>query len=105
VFAIWSERRENAFAWSGYAAMNILNDTFIVKYDETLDSILIIHPDEESVPSPIVRIRAETLDSMDFLEASQFLGERLMLLLPQLRRRYAADLAKLANAKDAKLPK
>jgi hypothetical protein len=80
--------------------MNILNDTFVVKYDEALHSILIIHPDEKKVPGPVVRIREETLEKMSFLEASQFLGERLMLLIPQLRQRYAADLAKLAKAPD-----
>jgi hypothetical protein len=80
--------------------MKILNDTFIVKYDDSLQSILIIHPDETKVPGPIVRIRAETLAQMSFLEASRFLGERLMLLIPQLRERYADDLAKLASAEE-----
>ena len=75
--------------------MNILNDTFIVKYDDTLRSILIIHPNETEIPSPLVQIRDETLANMNFIEASQFLGERLMLLIPQLRERYAADLEKL----------
>lgn len=78
--------------------MNILNDTFIVKYDDALQSIVIIHPDGAKVPNPLVRIRAETLDRMSFLEASQFLGERLMLLIPQLRERYKGDLAKLADS-------
>ena len=82
--------------------MNILNDSFIVKYDEALQSILIVHPDETKVPSPVVQIRAETLAQMSFLEASQFLGERLMLLIPQLRERYAGDLADLAKSEDAK---
>jgi hypothetical protein len=75
--------------------MNILNDTFIVRYDETLQSILIVHPDEKVVPGAIVRIHGDTLDKMNFLEASQFLGERLLLLIPQMRERYAEDLAKL----------
>lgn len=77
--------------------INIFNDTFIVKYDEGLQSILIIHPDENVISRPIVQIRAETLATMNFLEASQFLGERLMILIPQLRDRYDADLAKLAK--------
>lgn len=77
--------------------MNILNDTFIVKYDDDLESILIIHPDEAVSSTPLVRIRADTLSQLDFLEASQFLGERLMLLIPQLRERYAADLKDLAS--------
>jgi hypothetical protein len=81
---------------------NILNDKFIVKYDEKLQSLLIIHPDEKKVSNPLVTIRAETLAKMSFLEASQFLGERLVLLIPQLRDRYKDDLAKLAKAEDAK---
>lgn len=77
--------------------MNILNDTFIVKYDDDLQSVLIIHPDEKKVPGAIVRIRAETLAKMSFQEASQFLGEKLMLLIPQLREQFADELANLAK--------
>lgn len=77
--------------------MNIFNDTFIVKYDEALDSLLIIHPDE-SMPSPLVQIRAEIFEEMNFLEASQFLGERLLILIPQLQARYSEDLAKLRES-------
>jgi hypothetical protein len=82
--------------------MKILNDKFIVKYDEGLQSLLIMHPDEKQVSNPLVTIRTETLSKMSFLEASQFLGERLMLLIPQLRERYKNDLAKLAKAEDDK---
>ncbi len=77
--------------------INIFNDTFIVKYDKDLQSILIIHPDEKVMSRPIVQIRSDTLDKMDFLQASQFLGERLMILIPQLRDRYSEDLVKLAQ--------
>lgn len=76
---------------------NIFNDTFIVKYDDTLQSILIIHPDENVMSRPIVQIRDETLAGMNFLEASQFLGERLLILIPQLRDRYADDLERLSR--------
>jgi hypothetical protein len=81
--------------------MTIFNDTFIVKYDEDLQCILIIHPDKNVMSRPIVQISAETLATMNFLEASQFLGERLLILIPQLRDRYSRDLAKLAR--DGKL--
>lgn len=77
--------------------IDIFNDTFIVKYDDGMQSILIIHPDENVMSRPIVQIRAETLATMNFLEASQFLGERLMILIPQLRERYSADLAQLSK--------
>jgi hypothetical protein len=78
-------------------SINIFNDTFIVKYDEDLQSILIIHPDENVMSRPIVQIRADTLATMNFLEASKFLGERLIILIPQLRDRYSEDLTKLAR--------
>ena len=78
--------------------MNIFNDTFIVKFDEETQSLLIVHPDENVRSSPIVRIRPETLDQMSFLEASQFVGERLLILIPQLQSRYAEDLARLREA-------
>lgn len=82
--------------------MNILNDKFIVEYDDKAQNLLIIHPDEKQVSNPLVTIRAETLAKMNFLEASQFLGERLLLLIPQLRERYKDDLAKLAKDSDAR---
>ena len=78
--------------------MNIFNDTFIVKFDEETQSLLIIHPDENVMSRPIVQLRPETLDQMSFIEASQFVGERLLILIPQLQSRYAEDLAKLREA-------
>jgi hypothetical protein len=77
--------------------MNIFNDTFIVKFDEETQSLLIIHPDESVMSRPVVQVRAETFDKMSFLEASQFIGERLLILIPQLQSRYAEDLEKLRN--------
>jgi hypothetical protein len=77
--------------------MNILSDTFIVKFDDALQAILIVHPDGNEIPGPLVQIRSETLDAMNFTQASQFLGERLLLLIPQLRHRYAADIAEFAK--------
>jgi hypothetical protein len=81
-------------------SINIFNDTFIVKFDENLQSILIIHPDEKVTSRPLVQIRTETLATLNFLEASEFLGSRIMLLIPQLRDRYTDDLAKLANSEN-----
>lgn len=77
--------------------MNIFNDTFIVKFDEKTQSLLIIHPDESVMSRPVVQVRAETLDEMSFIEASQFIGERLLILIPQLQHRYAEDLEALRN--------
>jgi len=73
-------------------SVNIYSDTFTIKFDNETKHILIIHPDHQN---PIVTIRPETLDKMDFTQAAQFLGERLLILIPQLQERYADDLAKL----------
>ena len=43
----------------------------------------------------MVTIRAETLEKMDFLEASQLLGETLMLIDASAGERYKDDVAKL----------
>jgi len=77
--------------------MNIFSDTFIVRFDEETQSLLIIHPDESVMSRPVMQVRAETLDKMSFLEASQFIGERLLILIPQLQSRYAEDLESLRN--------
>lgn len=61
---------------------------FLVRWDERLDSLLIVHPDSGKFPQPLVQIRASTLDDMDFGAASRFIGERLVLLIPALRERY-----------------
>lgn len=66
----------------------LLSDEFTVRWDPALDSIVIAHPDAKKFPQPHVQIRAETLSGMSFEEASQFIGERLVLLIPALHERY-----------------
>ena len=66
----------------------LLSNEFIVRWDEELDSLVIVHPDGERFPRPHVQIRASTLADMPFEQASQFIGERLVLLIPALRERY-----------------
>jgi hypothetical protein len=66
----------------------LLSNEFIVRWDEELNSLVIVHPDGERFPRPHVQIRSSTLADMTFEEASQFIGERLVLLIPALRERY-----------------
>lgn len=66
-----------------------LSDEFQVRWDEALNSLLLVHPKHPE--PPMVRIRAETLSRMSFAAASQFIGERLVLLMPGLRQRYVDD--------------
>ena len=67
---------------------DFLSDKFIVRWDPQLASLLVEHPDSVNFPQPLVQIRASTLEGMSWQEASQFIGERLVLLMPTLRERY-----------------
>ena len=69
------------------AANDVLSNRLIVEWDHTLDSLVIVHPNPD-VPRPLVQIRSATLSDMSFEQASQFIGERLVLLVPALRERY-----------------
>ena len=66
----------------------LLSNEFIVRWDEDLNSLVIVHPDGERFPRPHVQIKSSTLSDMSFKQASQFIGERLVLLIPALRQRY-----------------
>lgn len=66
----------------------LLSDEFTVRWNRALDSLVIVHPDPKRFPQPHVQIRASTLSGMSFEQASQFIGERLVLLIPALRERY-----------------
>ena len=67
---------------------DLFSDAFLVRWDEKLRSLLVVHPDAQQFPEPLVQIRESTLDEMNFQAASQFIGERLVLLIPALRARY-----------------
>ena len=67
---------------------DLLSDAFLVRWDEELRSVLVVHPDAQQFPEALVQIREATLDEMNFQAASQFIGERLVLLIPALRARY-----------------
>lgn len=66
----------------------LLSNEFIVRWDEKLNGLMIAHPDGERFPRPHVQIRSSTLADMSFEQASQFIGERLALLIPALRERH-----------------
>ncbi len=66
----------------------LLSNEFIVRWDDALQSLVIVHPDTRRFPAPHVQIRSSTLDGMTFEQAAEFIGSRLALLIPQLRARY-----------------
>lgn len=68
------------------------NDTYIIKYDDKLQSLLIIHPDKSVFTRPILQFRVETLATMSFQAASRVLGQNLMVMIPQLRDLFKEEL-------------
>lgn len=67
---------------------DVFSSSFLVRWDSDRQALSIIHPDQDRFPSPLIQIASSTLDDMDWKEASQFIGERLVLLIPELRNRY-----------------
>lgn len=82
--------------------MNFFSDTLVVRFDEATRSVLITHPDIESFPHPFVTIREETYSSMTFDEISEFLGARLLLLIPAMREQFKAQIEARANSEFGK---
>jgi hypothetical protein len=64
--------------------MNVYSNRFIVEFDRERDAYLIVHPDHGH-HSPLIEIQRETLEAMSYKEAAQFIGERLILLTPDLK--------------------
>ncbi len=75
--------------------MNILSNLLTVQYDAALKSIVIENPAERAAETgflPLVQIREETFAAMSFDECAEFLGSRLMLLMPAMREFYKEEL-------------
>jgi hypothetical protein len=68
--------------------MNIFSNRLEIEFDETRDSVVIRHPDRKQFDTPLVEIRRETLSEMSLKEAAEFIGERLIMLTPELRKMF-----------------
>jgi hypothetical protein len=68
-------------------AINVLSNKIIVEFDEDRGMLVFCMIDSHP-PEHRLEISKDTLSSMSFSEASQFLGERLVLLNPHLREIY-----------------
>lgn len=88
--------------------MNFLSDTLIVKYDRSTKSLLISHPDTKEFGQPLVNIREETYSAMTLEEVSEFIGARILLLIPEMRQQFKDEIERLASSehgnKESKLP-
>jgi len=69
---------------------DLMSNQIKVTWDEKLDSLLIDHADRNN-PRALIQIRNETHDEMTFEEASNFIGQRLIMLIPGLRSKYESQ--------------
>jgi hypothetical protein len=85
--------------------MKFLSSTLVVNYDSASQNLQISHPDQRQFSQPLVTIRAETYSAMSLEELAEFLGSRLLLLIPEMREHYKDHIEQLAASKDGNLPK
>jgi hypothetical protein len=67
--------------------MNVLSNKIVVEFDEKGGKLVFSMIDSDTAKNRL-EIAKDTLLSMSFTEASQFIGERLVLLNPHLRNIY-----------------
>ncbi len=77
--------------------MNFLSDSLCVRYDAALKSIVVEHPDRAQFPQPLVQIREETYATMNLMELSEFIGLRLLLLMPTMRDHFKEEIERMAS--------
>lgn len=66
--------------------MNVLTDKLRVEFSQDMQSILIINPEVTVNSGILVQIRVDTLRNMSLSEAAEFIGERVLLTMPEMRR-------------------
>jgi hypothetical protein len=83
--------------------MKFLSNKLIVQYDTTNENLLISHPSQNEFPQPLVTIRPETYASMNFNQLSEFLGARLLLLMPEMRKHFKDHIERLSSPENGKV--
>lgn len=66
----------------------IFSNKLEVEYDEDRAHLSIWHPNVKAEGLRPIEIRKSTLEAMSFSEASQFVGERILLLIPAMREQF-----------------
>ena len=56
-----------------------------IEYSDEQQALLIINPDLAFNEGVMIKIRVETLADMDFQHASEFVGSRILLTIPEMR--------------------
>jgi hypothetical protein len=78
--------------------MKFISDSLLIRYDDELKSIVIAHLDRTRFPHPFVQIREETYASMNLTELSEFVGSRILLLMPTMRDHFKDEIDRLADS-------
>jgi hypothetical protein len=68
--------------------MNVLSDQLHIEFDASRDCLAIRHATNAQSESPLIEVRCETLQAMSFDEATRFVGERILLLMPSMREQF-----------------
>lgn len=72
--------------------MNVLTNRIRIFYNESTGEMEFYDEDLVDITFPVMKIRKSTLNSMPFKEASAFIGERLILLIPELRSEFGGKI-------------
>jgi hypothetical protein len=67
---------------------SILSNDLEIQYDVDSGCLCLWHPNLRAKRVRLVEIRKATLGEMSFSEASQFVGERILLLMPAMREQF-----------------
>jgi len=67
--------------------MNVLSDSILIKFQPSTGK-LEIHALYSDLKRPAVEIACDTRNGMSFEELSKFIGERIVILSPSLRKEY-----------------
>ena len=82
--------------------MEFLSSSLYVEFDSTSKNLLIYQADRVRFPDPLVTIRESTYSKMNLNEVIEFVGSRIVLLIPQLREQFKEELERLASSETGK---
>ena len=77
-----------------------LTSKFYIEYSTEQNALLFVNPDQKVRNGVIIKIRLETLNGMSFSEAAAFIGDRVLLTVPEMRRLYKKHLIDMGIVDD-----
>jgi hypothetical protein len=79
--------------------MDVLSNVLTVRFDPASKSLMILRSDDAA---PLVQVSEETYSQMSFEEAAEFVGARLLLLMPGMRDQFDNEIKKMASSETGK---